>query len=71
MFENVQSFQLKTLINRNNFCSGQDESYVDEEGNKLNDSYNGYSSSDHYGATLRISDEEKYYMKNKEVILNN
>lgn len=58
----------KVLININKFCSGQIGCYANEEENKLSD---GCSSSNHSGATFRKSDEKKYYLKNKEVILNN
>ncbi|EJD74911.1 hypothetical protein LOAG_17846 [Loa loa] len=46
--------------------SGQNESLIHEEENKLNDSNDNCSSSNHFGTTLRMSDEEKYYVKNKE-----
>ncbi|KAL3994622.1 RhoGEF domain family protein [Acanthocheilonema viteae] len=65
---NVLNEQINGVSVQEGNCdkSRQDECHFDEQGNKLNDSINGYSSSNHFGATSRVSDEEKYYLNNKE-----
>ncbi|CAG9538273.1 unnamed protein product [Cercopithifilaria johnstoni] len=46
--------------------SGQDKCYVEEEGNKLND---GCSSSNHFGAKLRVPDESNMQTNEKAIAM--
>ncbi|VDO25496.1 unnamed protein product [Onchocerca flexuosa] len=53
-------------INSDNFYSGQDESYANEEEKKLSDSNSACSSSNHFGTMLQVPNKEKHYVKNHE-----